>query len=52
MVLCPRHKVEMRPVQNERGQMIESCYLCEREEKPKEDLIILEKLRKQDREED
>jgi hypothetical protein len=26
-VLCPKHKVEMRPIRNDRGRMIETCYL-------------------------
>jgi hypothetical protein len=51
-VLCPRHKVEMRLVLNERGQMIETCYLCEREKKPKDDSTVIDKLQKRDRDED
>jgi hypothetical protein len=39
----------MRLVLNERGQMIETCYLCEREKKPKDDSTVIDKLRKRDR---
>ena len=48
-VLCPEHKVEMRPVRNERGQMIDTCYRCEREKKQEDDSTVIEKLRKRDR---
>ena len=43
----------MRPIRNDRGQMIDTCYLCEREKKEakKEDnSTIIDKLRKRDRE--
>jgi hypothetical protein len=51
-VLCPEHKVEMRPVRNERGQMIDTCYRCEREKKQEDDSTVIEKLRKRDREQE
>jgi hypothetical protein len=31
VVLCPKHQVEMRPIEIERGRMVEMCYICERE---------------------
>jgi hypothetical protein len=43
----------MRPIQNDRGQLTDTCYLCEREKKEtkKEDnSTIIDKLRKRDRE--
>jgi hypothetical protein len=40
----------MRPIRNERGQMIDTCYLCERETKRKDDSTVIEKLRKRYRE--
>ena len=49
---CPEHKVETRPVLNERGQMIDVCYLCEREKKQEDDSTVIEKLRKRDREQE
>jgi hypothetical protein len=51
-VLCPRHKVETRPVRSERGQIEDICYLCERETKQKEELVVLKKQQKRDRQED
>jgi hypothetical protein len=42
----------MRPVRNDRGQMIETCYLCEREEKKREDSTVIEERRKRDGQED
>jgi hypothetical protein len=41
----------MRLVRSERGQMIYTCYLCEREEKQQDDSTF-DKLRKRDREEE
>jgi len=41
----------MRSVLNERGQMIETCHLCERMKKPEDDQVVIDKLRKRDREE-
>jgi hypothetical protein len=41
----------MRPIRNERGQMIDTCYRCEREKKTEDDATVIEKLRKRDREE-
>jgi hypothetical protein len=35
----------MRPIRNERGQMIDTCYLCERETKQENDWTVIEKLR-------
>ena len=49
---CPEHKVETRPVLNERGQTIDVCYLCEREKKQEDDSIVIEKLRRRDREQE
>ncbi|MEA2648512.1 MAG: hypothetical protein QOG61_947 [Candidatus Binataceae bacterium] len=40
----------MRPVLNERGHLIDTCYLCEREEQQPDDSTVIEKLRKRDRE--
>ena len=51
-MLCPEHKVEPRPVLNERGQTIDVCYLCEREKKQEDDSTVIEKLRKRDREQE
>ena len=39
----------MRLVLSERGHMIETCYLCEREKKPEDDRVVIDKLRKRDR---
>ena len=47
-MLCQNHKVEMRPIRNEGGRMIETCYLCERETKQENDSTVIEKLRKRD----
>jgi hypothetical protein len=30
-VLCPTHKVETRLIRHDRGKMIETCHLCERQ---------------------
>ena len=51
-MICPRHKVEMGPIRNDRGQMIDTCYRCERENKEEDDATVIEKLRKRDREEE
>ena len=42
----------MRPVENERGRMIETCYLCEREKKEEGDATAIANLRKRDREQE
>jgi hypothetical protein len=42
----------MRPIRNERGQMIDTCYRCEREKKVDDDSAVIDKLRKRDREEE
>jgi hypothetical protein len=39
----------MRPIRNEGGRMIETCYLCERETKQENDSTVIEKLRKRGR---
>jgi hypothetical protein len=44
-VLCPKHKVEMRPVRGERGRMIDVCYLCERETKKEDDQLDSDRVR-------
>jgi CBS-domain-containing membrane protein len=52
IVLCPKHRIKMRPIRNERGKMIDTCYRCEREKKQEDDSTVIEKLRKRDREEE
>jgi hypothetical protein len=42
----------MRPVRSERGQITDLCYLCEREEKKREDSTVIEERRKRDGQED
>jgi hypothetical protein len=42
----------MRPIRNERGLMIDTCYRCEREKKGEDDSAVIDKLRKRDREEE
>jgi len=38
----------MRPVRNERDQLIDTCYRCELEKKGEDDSAVIEKLRKRD----
>jgi hypothetical protein len=40
----------MRPIRNERGLMVDTCYRCEREKKAEDDSAVIEKLRKRVRE--
>jgi hypothetical protein len=39
----------MRPIRHDRGQMIDTCYRCEREKKEEDDATVIRKLRKRDR---
>jgi hypothetical protein len=41
----------MRPIRNDRGQTIDTCYLGEREKKEEDDSAVIDKLRKRDGEE-
>ena len=42
----------MRPIRNERGLIVNTCYRCEREKKEDDDSAVIDKLRKRNREEE
>jgi hypothetical protein len=35
----------MRPIRNDRGLMVDTCYLCERKKKSEDDATVIDKLR-------
>jgi len=35
-IICPKHKIELRPIREDRIGLVESCWQCEREQMKRE----------------